>query len=421
MTQFQAPTGTRDVLAPESARYERLVSIFARCARLAGYGLVLSPMFEDLGVFNRGIGATSEIVTKEMYEFEDKGGRHLALRPEGTASIVRAYVQHRPQIPWKAWYVTPAFRYERPQAGRFRQHHQVGIEAIGSDDPDLDVEVVALLDAFLRGVGLQRITLRINSMGDTTCRPDYERALGSYLEQHSDRLCDEHRATWQRNALRVLDCKRPECESVREGAPLLRDALCGDCSVHFDRVLAGLDALSIAYVRDDFLVRGFDYYTRTTFEYVSEALDSAQNAVGGGGRYDGLVELLGGPRTPGIGFGSGIERVLLAAQSEGLFKDEPGSAGVFVIDMVGGDQARDLTQELRAAGIAADRAFDQRSLKAQLRAADRSGARIALIIGEDEKRAEAVTAKMLREKDAHHQELIPRAQLLLRLGELLSR
>ncbi len=420
MNPFQAPAGTRDVLDPESARFAFVLERFSKRVRRAGYGLVISPMFEDLGVFNRSIGEDSEVVTKEMYEFDDKGGRRLALRPEGTASVVRAFVQHRPQIPWKAWYATPAFRYERPQAGRYRQHHQVGVEALGSDDPDLDVEVIALLDGYLRDLGLRSLDLRINSMGDLACRPGYESDLRAFLEVNVDGLCKEHRETWHRNPMRVLDCKRPPCIELRSRAPRLRESLCDDCARHFARVLEGLDALGIRYEQDDFLVRGFDYYTRTTFEVASGVLDAAQNAVGGGGRYDGLTELLGGPPTPGVGFGSGIERVLLAGEAEGLFGDLDSHVDVFVVDLTGGAQARDLTHLLRGAGLSTDRAFDDRSMKAQLRQADRSGATVALIVGRDEVERDVVTIKLLRGTQAHHQEQTPRLDLIGRVKELLS-
>lgn len=400
MSAFQAPTGTRDILVPESARFAAVVGRFAHAAGLAGYGLVVSPMFEDAAVFRRGVGEESDVVTKEMYVFEDKGGRSLALRPEGTASVVRAFVQHRPPVPWKAWYVTPAFRYERPQAGRYRQHHQLGVESLGSEDPDLDVEVVALLASFYASLGLSRVELRVNSMGDGACMPGYREALGAYLGAHEAELCDEHRARWARNPLRVLDCKKPGCTEVRAGAPELSDALCVPCRAHFDRFLSGLDALGIAWRRDGSLVRGMDYYTRTTFEFGALALDAAQNAIGGGGRYDGLVELLGGPPTPGVGFGSGIERILLACDAEQLLDLSQERLDVFVVDVAGGTAARDLTHELRGVGLAADRAFGGRSLKSQLRQADRSGARLACIIGPDEEAGNAVTVRWLRRDGA---------------------
>jgi len=415
VSSFQAPRGTRDVLAPESARFEAVVARFAALSRLAGFGLYVGPMFEDAAVFRRGVGEESEVVAKEMYEFEDKGGRVLALRPEGTASAVRAFIQHRPPVPWKAWYVTPAFRYEAPQAGRYRQHHQLGVEVLGSEDPDVDVEVIALLGAFLGALGVSRVDLRVNSMGDASCMPAYRQALSDHLAAHESELCDEHRERWRRNPLRVLDCKRAACVAVREGAPRIADYLCEPCRAHFARVLEGLDALGIAWRRDDWLVRGLDYYTRTTFEFSALALDAAQNGVGGGGRYDGLAEVLGGPPTPGVGFGSGIERILLACEAEGALADVGQVLEVFVVDLVGGAAARDLTHELRRAGIAAERAFDGRSLKAQLKVADRSGARLACIVGPEEEASGKVTLRVLRGPDAHHQEAVARDELVARV------
>jgi histidyl-tRNA synthetase len=405
------------VLAPESSRVEALVATFARICRLAGYGLVISPMFEDAGVFRRGVGDESEVVRKEMYEFTDKGGRTLALRPEGTASVVRAYLQHRPPVPWKAWYVTPAFRYERPQAGRYRQHHQLGVEALGTNDPDLDVEVIALLSSFLAEVGLTRMTLLLNSMGDGECRPTFVAALEAFLEVHELELCDEHRAVWRRNPIRVLDCKKPECRALRPGMPTPEMYLCAPCRAHDERVRAGLRAIGIAFVADPFLVRGLDYYTRTTFEVGSDALDSAQNALGGGGRYDGLAGALGGPETPGIGFASGIERLLLAADAEGALATE-GSIDVFVVDLVGGDAARDLSFELRGAGIATDRAFDHRSMKSQLRLANTSGARVVCIVGDREQAEGVVALRGLRDDGEQH--LVDRAEIVGRVRELLG-
>jgi histidyl-tRNA synthetase len=404
------------VLAPESTRVEALVALFAGAARRAGYGLIISPMFEDAGVFRRGVGDDSDVVRKEMYEFEDKGGRHLALRPEGTASVVRAYLQHRPPVPWKTWYFTPAFRYERPQAGRFRQHHQLGVEALGSADPDLDVEVIVLLADLYRAIGLRRVALRVNSMGDGACRPAFLAVLRAYLAEHAGELCAEHAELWARNPIRVLDCKRPECVAHRGRFPTIDAYLCDECRAHHARVLAGLDALQIPYAPDPFLVRGLDYYTRTTFEFSSDALATAQNAIGGGGRYDGLAGALGGPETPGIGFGTGIERLLLAADAEDALVVEPGTE-VFVVDLVGGAAARDLTHALHRAGIAALRAFDGRSMKSQLRLADASGAALACIVGERELAEGAVAIRPLRTEAP--QELVARAELVGRVQELL--
>jgi histidyl-tRNA synthetase len=303
----------------------------------------------------------------------------MALRPEGTASVVRAFVQHRPPTPFKAWYVAPNFRYERPQKGRFRQHHQLGAEAIGSDDPDLDVEVIALAWGLYASLGLTRIRLDLTSLGDERCRPAYRQLLLDFLA--GKELCDEHREGYTTNPLRVLDCKKPACMAATADAPAQLDHLCDECAAHFDRVTEGLEALGIPYILNRRLVRGLDYYTRTTFSFVAEALESAQNEAGGGGRYDRLVEMLGGPPTPGIGFGLGIERILLVCDAEGVFPaPEHLPLDVFVLDTTGGAQARDLTAELRRAGVRADRAFDRRSFKAQMKVALRSGARLALVI-----------------------------------------
>jgi histidyl-tRNA synthetase len=392
----RAPSGTHDVLWPESTRWESLLARFADRVERAGYGLAHTPIFEDVSVFRRGIGEGSDVVGKEMYEFEDRGGRTLALRPEGTAPMVRAFVQRRPALPWKAWYATPAFRYERPQAGRYRQHHQLGVEALGPSDPDLDVEVIGLADAFFRSLGLAEFTLRVNSMGDGTCRPSYLRLLTDYLVARRDSLCDEHRGRLETNPLRVLDCKRDACRAATSLAPGFADHLCGPCATHFDRVREGLVAQGTPFEVDHRLVRGFDYYTRTTFEFASGALESAQNGIGGGGRYDGLVEMLGGPPTPGIGFGMGVERILLACDAEGVFAVDPPRLDAFVVDTAGGAHARDLTVALRAAGLSADRAYDHRSMKAQFKAADRSGAAWVLIVGPDEAASGTVSLRPLR-------------------------
>jgi histidyl-tRNA synthetase len=380
--EFQAPVGTRDVLPPESARWERLIALFAGRVGRAGYGLVVSPVFEDIGVFER-VGASTDVVRKEMYDFEDKGGRRIALRPEGTASVVRAWIQHRPTLPFKAWYAAPSFRYERPQAGRYRQHHQLGVEALGTDDPDLDVEVIALAWGLYADVGLARVRLLLNSLGDANCRPQYLDALRTYLLEHRDELCDEHKTRIEENPLRVLDCKRPSCVQVTAGAPRMIDHLCDECAAQFDRVKAGLEQLGIPFELEPRLVRGLDYYTRTTFEFQAPALESAQNGIGGGGRYDGLAEQLGGPPTPGIGFGIGIERVLLACDAEGVFPAPASTVDVIVIDVTGSAALR-LVSELRDAGVRTDRVFGGRSMKAQFKVADRSGAVFAVVVGPDE-------------------------------------
>jgi len=321
----------------------------------------------------------------------------VAVRPEITAGLMRAFAEHRPPVPWKAWTVGANFRYEQPQSGRYRQHHQLDAEIVGTADPDADVEIIALLDGFHRALGLQQRTLKLNTLGDLAERPAYLAALRAYFEAHAADLSEQSRQTLAMNPLRVFDSKRPEDAAVIAAAPVVADFLSPAAADHFDRVRQGLSALGIDYELDPRLVRGLDYYTRTTFEIASHALGSAQNAIGGGGRYDGLVEQLGGPAgTPGVGFGAGIERILLACDAEGALASASAAADAFVVDTAGGHDALVLTAELRAAGIAADRAYDGRSMKAQMKAADRSGAALALIVGADEADAGEVTVRPLR-------------------------
>jgi len=415
---FRAPKGTQDVLAPESARWEALLAVFAGTVEAAGYGLVQSPLFEDIEVFQR-IGVDTDVVRKEMYDFADKGGRHVALRPEGTASVARAFAQHRPTTPWKAWYATPCFRYEQPQSGRLRQHHQVGIEALGSADPDLDVEVVALGHDHLRALGLRSVVLLVNSMGTRADRARYVERLRTWLEDHAGDLAAEDRGKVDAAPMRVLDSKRTATREALADAPRITDHLSDEAGAHFERVLAGLRALQVDVVIEPRLVRGLDYYTHTTFEFQSTAIDAAQSTLLGGGRYDGLVEELGGPPTPGIGFGSGIERTLLACDAEGVFAAPGNTVEVFVVDVTGGDTARDLTTELRRAGVRADRAYDDRSMRAQMKAADRSGARLALLVGDQEQADGTVAVRSLQDAE-RSQEAVARATVVDHVKKLLS-
>lgn len=422
-SSFQAPIGTHDVLAPQSTLWEGLIATFAQFAFQYGFTLVLTPMFEEIGVFNRGIGEHSDVATKEMYIFQDRGDRTYALRPEGTASVVRAFVQHRPTTPYKAWYVTPAFRYERPQAGRYRQHHQLGVEAIGTDDPAIDVEVITLAWRFYQALGLTRVRLLINSMGHSECRGRYVDVLRGHLEEHREQLCDEHQKTWSQNPLRVLDCKRDTCVNVIADGPFFPDFLCADCAAHFASVRKGLGDLGIDSTLEPRLVRGFDYYTRTTFEFVADALGNAQNAIGGGGRYDGLTEQLGGKAAGGIGFGSGIERLLLAREAEGITTNLINRCiDLFVVDTSGQDVATVLVDELRSRGYAVERGFDARSMKSQMKLADRSGAALALLIGPQELEAGEITIRDLRSEDFDRaQQRVAREDLILALRERLNK
>ena len=394
---FRAPVGTRDILPPESARRRRLVGVFADLADRSGFGQLESPLFEDVGVFKR-LGPANEIVTKELFEFFDKGDppRHLALRPELTASVCRAFAELRPPVPWKIWYSGPQFRYERPQAGRYRQFDQVGVETLGTDDPHADLEVIALGMRFYEALGLNRVRLLINSLGDFDSRPLYQVALAEYFGSRRGDLSEQARVTLKRNPLRVLDSKRAEDQPVIAGAPAMVDFLSGASADHFLAVRAGLNSLGLRYEISPRLVRGLDYYCQTTFEFVADALDTAQNAVGGGGRYDGLVEDLGGPPTPGIGFALGVDRILLACDAEGAFAEAPAGVQVFVVDVAGGQSAVVLCDRLRHAGLGVNRAFDSRSMKAQMKRADRSGATVAVIVGPDEQAAGAATVRDMR-------------------------
>jgi histidyl-tRNA synthetase len=333
--EFRTSPGMRDILPPDAARWRGFQAVFARVANAAGYDEIMVPLLEDLGVFKR-LGDATDVVTKEMYDFVDKGGRHVALRPEQTASVCRAFAELRPQAPWKVFYAGPNFRYEKPQRGRYRQFDQVGIEALGADDPYLDVEVIALGWRFYEALGLRRVRLLLNSLGEPADRAAYITALTAYFTENIDRLTAESQVTLAKNPLRVLDSKREPDQAVVAAAPRIADFYSADAAAHFDAVQDGLTLLGIPFTLDPKLVRGLDYYRRTTFEYQGLTLDSAQNALGGGGRYDGLVEALGGPSTPGVGFALGLDRTLLACDDEGVFAAPSAGADVFVIDTTGG-------------------------------------------------------------------------------------
>ncbi len=394
MPSFQTSPGTRDILPPQATRWRRFVQAFAGVVEAAGYDHVIPPIFEDLGVFLR-VGEATEIVTKEMYDFEDKGGRRIALRPEQTASVCRAFVEHRPTTPWKVWYAGPNFRYEKPQHGRYRQFDQVGIEVLGVVDPQLDVEVIALASEFYARLGLQGVRLAINSLGDDGDRERYVAALREHFAARLGELSDETRATLERNPLRVLDSKRSQDAAAIAAAPSMRDFLGPDAAAHFAAVQDGLRRAGIDFVVDDRLVRGLDYYRRTTFEFTARGLDAAHTAIGGGGRYDGLVEQLGGPATPGIGFALGLDRTLLACDAEGVFAPPSSRVDAFVVDTTGGLHAAELCAQLRRTGVRADRAWDGRSMKAQMKSADRSGAGVVVIVGDDEVSAGTVIVRTM--------------------------
>jgi len=407
----------RDILPPESARWRQFVAAFAETVTAAGYGQIIPPLLEDIGVFHR-VGEATDIVTKEMYDFVDKGDRHVALRPEQTASVCRAFVQHRPATPWKVWYSGPNFRYERPQRGRYRQFDQVGIEVLGANDPYLDVEVIALGWNFFQRLGLQQVHLHLNSLGEPQDRQNFVAALQTYFSANIEQLSDASKVTLTKNALRVLDSKRPEDFDIIAKAPKISDFYSEAARTHFETVLSGLRTLNIPFTVNEKLVRGLDYYRHTTFEFVGGTLDSAQNAIGGGGRYDGLVEDLGGPATAGIGFALGLDRTLLACDDEGVFASVPANVDVFVIDTTGGNEALVITHQLRNAGISCDRSFENRSMKSQMKAADKSGALVAIIIGSDEVEANAFVLRPLRGEE--QQSTLPRSELIPSITKALS-
>jgi histidyl-tRNA synthetase len=413
---FSTSPGTRDILPPDAGRWRAFQDVFEEVAVAHGYRYLIPPMFEDLGVFLR-LGEATDVVTKEMYDFEDKGGRRVALRPEQTASVCRAYAQHRPVPPWKVWYAGPNFRYEKPQHGRYRQFDQVGVELLGPCDPDADAEVIALAWAFYRRLGLTRIALSVNTLGDEGDLQRYTAVLHAYLAERIDELSEESRATLARNPLRVLDSKRPADAAVVAAAPRIVDHVGDGARAHFDRVLATLGSLGIPYSVEDRLVRGLDYYRHTTFEFASTALDAAHVAVGGGGRYDGLVEALGGPPTPGVGFALGLDRTLLACDAEACFPAPDPSVDVFVVDTTGGREATLVTDELRRVGRSADRAYEQRSMKSQMKIADRSGARVAVILGTDELASGTI---VVRSMESGEQRTVARSEMVGAVAALLG-
>lgn len=384
MSDFQAPKGVPDYLPPASAQFVAVRDGLLAEARRAGYGHIELPIFEDTALFARGVGESTDVVSKEMYTFADRGDRSVTLRPEGTAGVMRAVIEHgldRGALPVKLCYSGPFFRYERPQAGRYRQLQQVGVEAIGVDDPALDAEVIAVADAGFRSLGLDGFRLEITSLGDDTCRPQYRELLQEFLFKLD--LDEVTRQRAQINPLRVLDDKRPHVREMTAEAPVMLDHLSQDAKRHFDTVLSHLDALGVPYVVNPRMVRGLDYYTKTTFEFVHDGL-GAQSGIGGGGRYDGLMRQLGGQDLSGIGFGLGVDRTVLALAAEGRAVGETARCEVFGVPL--GDSAKlelaKVAAALRAAGVRVDLAYGDRGMKGAMRAADRSGARIAVVAGD---------------------------------------
>ncbi len=419
---FTAPRGTIDIL-PEDQPYWRFLNrTISEVTAIFGYQRIDVPIFEETPLYVRGVGEGTDIVDKEMYSFKDKGDRDLTLRPEFTAGIVRAYLQHGmktlPQ-PVRLHTTGPIFRYERVQAGRYRQHTQFDIEALGELDPALDAEIISLAWHLYGRIGFKNLALQLNSIGCPQCRPAYMQALLAYYGSHLNEICPDCQRRLERNPLRVLDCKSEQCQPVIAGAPHSQDYLCEECREHLAALCRYLDLLGRTYTMNHRLVRGLDYYTKTVFEVWAQGI-GAQNAVCGGGRYDGLAELLGGSHTPAIGFGSGMERLVLTMKEQGIVIPEAATPQVALVYL--GDEAKiqaiELLDALRLAGIACSFEFGDRSLKAQMRAANREGVRLALIIGADEVAAEQVTLQQMQAEGALQR--IAQADTIRTIKQLLN-
>ena len=405
--QFQAlsaPKGVPDYFPPQSAAFYKVRQTMVEQAHLSGFQHIELPIFEDTALFARGVGESTDVVSKEMYTFADRGDRSVTLRPEGTAGVMRSVIEHnldRGQLPVKLNYFGPFFRYERPQAGRYRQLQQVGVEAIGVDDPALDAEVIALADRSFRALGLSGFRLELTSLGDRNCRPAYREKLQEFLFKLD--LDEETRHRAEINPLRVLDDKRPEVQEQLVDAPLMLDHLNAECREHFETVTGMLDDMGVAYEINPRMVRGLDYYTKTCFEFVHDGL-GAQSGIGGGGRYDGLMAQLGGQDLSGIGYGLGVDRALLALEAEGITL-EGGDSRVDVFGVALGASAKrtmtTLINDLRKAGISADMSFGDRGLKGAMKGADRAGARFALVLGEQELENGTVALKDLAAHEQH--------------------
>jgi histidyl-tRNA synthetase len=401
---LQAPKGTRDVVPQESYKWQYIEGLAREICERYGFAEVRTPVFEHTELFLRGVGDTTDIVQKEMYTFEDKGGRSITLKPEGTAGVVRLFVEHKlfsDAQPTKMYYLNcPVFRYEKPQAGRLREHHQFGIELFGAQKASADAECIGVALELFRRVGVRDLAVHINSIGCPKCRPNYHAALKEYLHGHIGELCETCKERLEKNPLRVLDCKEDACRRITAEAPIILDYLCDECSSHMAELKACLNAMGVEYSVDPYIVRGLDYYTRTVFEIISTHIGS-QGTVCGGGRYDGLVEEIGGPSLPAVGFGLGLERLLLVAENQGIVIPAPRSCDVYVAAM--GDEARlkgfALAFALRGVGLRAECDHVGRSFKAQFKYADKLGARYVAVLGEDELSSNSIKLKNMATGD----------------------
>ncbi len=417
MESIKAPRGTRDILGDESWKWARVLDVCRRVAEDFGYKEVILPIFEHTELFSRGIGDATDVVEKEMYTFLDRGDRSITLRPELTASVMRSYLEHdmnRGPQPVKLWSAGPMFRYERPQKGRYRQFTQVDFETLGVSSPMADLETIDSAMEIYRRLGLSNLEVLINSVGCPVCRPVYRKALRNFLSGRLDSLCETCQGRFDRNPLRILDCKKPDCKTLTENAPAMIDSLCEECRVHFDQVMAGLSKIGAVVKIDNRLVRGLDYYTKTAFEVLAGELGS-QNAVCGGGRYDNLAESIGGPHVPGVGFAAGIERIILTLEGQGVSLGEEPRAGIFVIAASSDAklEVAAIAHELRASGLSADIDFTDRSLKAQMKYASSLGADFVCIVGEDELASGIVAVKNMKNGE---QLSVPRGEVAKKLA-----
>ncbi len=414
--QYRAPRGTADLLPADQKYWRYIESKAVGLCRTYGFGRLDTPVFENAGLFLRSVGEGTDIVEKETYTFEDRGGEWMSLRPEGTAPVCRAYLEHGMQNlpqPVRLHYFCPVFRYERPQAGRYREHHQFGVEVIGDADPSVDAEVIEMGWAFMTSLGLSGLSLVVNSIGDTNCRPAYIDQLKAYYSRHSERLCRDCRTRLERNPLRLLDCKQPGCQAMGSEAPRSSECLCDACQEHWDRLQGYLDIIGLPYRVDHRLVRGLDYYTRTVFE-IQPAEEGSQSTICGGGRYDGLVEQIGGKATPGIGFATGMERMVLNLKRQEVdVPDEP--APRYLVASTGQEArnvALDIAARMRGRGVGAILGGAGRSLRGQLRQANSMGVDYVVIVGEDELASNQVTLRNMLEGG---QEPMPVERLLARI------
>lgn len=397
--KVQRPKGTADVIPAQAHIWHYVEQLVAEVAHLFGFEEVRTPTFEHTELFLRGVGDTTDIVQKEMYTFQDKGDRSITLKPEGTAGVVRAYLENGiigQGAPFKCYYITPVFRYEKPQAGRFREHHQFGVECFGTDSYKADAEVISLVYTFLSRLDIKSI-VRLNSIGCPKCRPEYSQKLKAYFEAHKEKLCDTCLERLEKNPMRIIDCKSPVCSEIAKGAPRTMDNLCPECHDHFAGVKSLLNQLEIPFELDPNIVRGLDYYTKTVFEFIGIGLGS-QSTICGGGRYDGLVEELGGPATPGIGFGCGLERLIMTAQASGhQFPPEYAPQLVLVAaDPAGEALCATMAFGLRQQGVSVETDLCNRSVKAQMKHADRLGCAYTMVLGETEVNSSTATLKNMK-------------------------